>query len=60
MRPWQSKLRVIDYAYPVSGRVAPVFRPATFWEKVRYWLGLPHKGPKYIDLKPGERVVRHD
>jgi hypothetical protein len=49
---WESKLRVIEEGH-TPGR--PVFRPATFWEKLKYMLGVEWKGPKWVRYDGGER-----
>ena len=49
LRRWESKLRVIDDG--VFTDAAPVWRPATFWEKVRWMLGMSYKGPARREVR---------
>jgi hypothetical protein len=49
-RRWEPNLRVLEGGTLNAGE-RPVFRPATFWEKVRYWWGLDYKGPKYLEMR---------
>lgn len=56
LRAWQSKLQVVDGG--VHPRGTPTLRPATFWEKVRYSLGLAYKGPQWREISDDENIHR--
>ena len=53
LRWWCSRLRVIDGGIEGRdfGEREPHTRAATFWEKVRYSLGLKYKGPKWREVE---------
>jgi hypothetical protein len=54
---WQRGLKVVDGGvkhigqYGITSVGHTTMRPATFWEKVRFCIGLPYKGPQWLEIR---------